>query len=83
MLGLTHTRWAGVHVRRVHGETLLRVGAIVKVSRGKVLAHRVRFPLALFSLLIGMDPPSPLTMGTDPVGMAVAASAGPTGLSRE
>ena len=55
MLGLTHSRWAGIHVRRIYGDSLLHAGAIVRTSRGRVLAHRVLVPRLMFSLLIGGD----------------------------
>jgi hypothetical protein len=59
MLGLTQARWAGIHVRRIHGDSLLPAGAIVRTSRGRVLAHRVTFPRMMFSLLIGGPSDSP------------------------
>jgi len=52
MLGLSGTRWAGVHVKRVYGAALISSGASVRTVSGKWLAHRERFPDCMFALLV-------------------------------
>jgi len=61
MLGLSGTRWAGVHVRRVHGVALLASGAAVRTASGVWLAHRQLFTDCMFKVLVSHDvqqPPS-------------------------
>jgi hypothetical protein len=44
LLGLTGSRHAGDHFRRVNYDTLIAAGAIVRLSNGRLLAHKALFP---------------------------------------
>lgn len=50
-LRLSETKWGGVHLRRVFGDTLMKADAARRTRAGLWIAHRERFPSVVFDLL--------------------------------